>query len=197
MNINENIYKKDILVNRFSNFDSINKTEDSDNEADIELYAESEQIINFKNSMIDLNFTNVIKNQDFLQESYKDKMNFNEKVINDRILNKNNSDIYLNNNILEKEFNSPYEQKGFNKLIKRKNSAGVVDEKDGFYPHDKMNNFNKDKINVHQSAMANQFKIKIGDIDLNDHFFEEKIITLEEENKNLRERLENVFYFLI
>lgn len=175
------------------NFNSTFKIDDSENEEDIELYAESEQILNFKNSMVDINLVNNLKKHDIMQESYKENISSNNLFIQDRVLNKNYSDHYLENNKnLKKEFSCPSENKGFKKLIKRKNSTIIKEEKIDIHNNEKFVNQNRDKINVHQSAMANQYNIKIGDIDLNDHFFKEKINSLEEENKNLREMLETV-----
>jgi len=166
-----------------------NLCEESDNETenDIELYAESEQILNFKNSMLDMNFTNVTNHHESFNNN-KVFANEKENNINNKALNKNNSDFQRTNNQWEMKSNNQNEKNGFKKLINRKNSNTINnDDKDVISFENK-----KEKINVRQSAMANQYNIKIGDIDLNDHFYEKKINYLEEENKNLRERLRSV-----
>jgi len=191
-----NLSKYNYDMKKISNFQSNNTCEESENETenDIELYAESEQILNFKNSMVDLNYHNPLKNNDFIKDKNNYKIDQKEDFIFDnKCINKNNNDFNKQNNNFEKEFiERPEPQTGFKKLINKKNSTNITEEVQKKPSSDKKYEKNNDRINVHQSAMANQYNIKIGEVDLNDHFFKEKINYLEEENKNLRERLRSV-----
>ena len=137
-----------------------------------------------------MNFAHIVKNHDSNRENKSqilERENFNDN----KIMNKNNSDFNLYNNKTGKDSNIKNENMGFKKLINRK-IANQIHNNSFLESEDKDIEFNKEKINVHQSAMANQYHIKIGDVNLNDHFYKEKINVLEEENKNLKEKLKTV-----
>lgn len=250
-----------------------NSISDEETEMDIELYAESEQILNFKNSLVEFNLSSIINknnsniNRDFNNmTSNKTKNEFDYEIENDnksqvakkninkqsqvinndtqpnrgknskildeepfRQINKNNSDFNLptnnynyNNNIREGGSKAETSEKntevraGFKKLIKKKfsdesNKKENINRKiinnaendfnnirnGSFSDYDENKNIDIKKINVHQSAIANNYNIKIGDVDLNEHFYKEKISTLEEENKHLKERLRSVNNYCI
>jgi hypothetical protein len=78
----------------------------------------------------------------------------------------------------------------------KQNNNHIDNDNDNDEDYFKNNNI-KGKINVNQSAIANQYEMKIGDVNLNNHFYQKKLENLEEQNRDLKEKLKSVsdFYY--